>query len=101
MLYGYVCPVVPRRYAHLLGEFVDAVDGSSAVAAGDDELFIHQGDDEFLALALEQISVDAFLLDELVDGCRMADGSYEDSWSGSCLQSGIGGEGGLWLRSPF
>ena len=39
--------------------------------------------------ALEQISVDAFLLDELVDGSRMSDGSHEDG----CLA--VGGDGGL------
>ena len=89
MLHGNVCPVVPGRNAHLLGEFVDAVDGSPAVAAGDDELVVHHGDDEFLSLALEQISVDAFLFDELVDGSRMSDGSHEDG----CLA--VGGDGGL------
>ena len=89
MLHGHVCPVIPRRYAHLLGEFVDAIDGASAVAAGDDELVVHHSDDEFLALALEQISVDAFLFDELVDGSRMSDGSHEDG----CLP--VGGDGGL------
>ena len=53
VLYGHVGPVVPRRNAHLLGEFVDAVDGSPTVAAGDDELVVYHGDDEFLAFALE------------------------------------------------
>ena len=83
MLYRYVCPVIPRRYAHLLREFVDAVDGSPTVAACDDELTIYERDDKLFTFALQQISVDALLFHQLVDGCRMADGANEDSWSDS------------------
>ena len=69
MLYRYVCPVIPRRYAHLLREFVDAKDGASAVAASNDELTIYERDDKLFTFALQQISVDALLFHQLVDGC--------------------------------
>ena len=97
MNHGHVSPVIPRRYAHLLGEFVDAIDGASAVASCDDELLIYEGDDEFLALALELSGIDAFLAHQLVDGGRMAQGSYQDAWlgvfaMGTAIQ---GGEGSL------
>ena len=97
MLYRHVCPVVPRRYAHLLGEFVDAIDGASAVASCDDELMICEGDDEFLALALELSGINAFLAHQLVDGGRMAQGSYQDAWLGVFAMGAarLGGEGSL------
>ena len=97
VLYGNVCPVIPRRYAHLLGEFVDAIDGASAVASCDDELTIYYGDDEFLALALELSGVDTFLAHQLVDGGRMAQGSYQDAWLGVFAMGAarLGGEGSL------
>ena len=53
MLYRHVCPVIPRRYAHLLREFVDAVDGASAVAASNDELTIYERDDKLFTFALQ------------------------------------------------
>ena len=52
MLYRHVCPVIPRRYAHLLREFVDAIDGASAVAASNDELTIYERDDKLFPFAL-------------------------------------------------
>ena len=104
MLYRYVCPVIPRRYAHLLREFVDAVDGASSIAACDDELTIYERDDKLFPFALQQISVDALLFHQLVDGCRMADGAYEDSWSG-CVgffqKTGIRSEGGCGSTHTF
>ena len=104
MLYRHVCPVIPRRYAHLLREFVDAKDGASAVAASNDELTIYERDDKLFTFALQQISVDALLFHQLVDGCRMADGAYEDSWSG-CVgffqKTGIRSEGGCCSTHTF
>ena len=55
----HVSPVVPRRYAHLLRELVDAIDGATAIASGNDQLTVDEGDDEFLVLALEELGIEA------------------------------------------
>ena len=50
---GHVSPPIPRRHAQLAAQLVDAVDGASAVAAGNHQLAIDGGDDKLLALTLQ------------------------------------------------
>ena len=42
---------------------------ASSVAASNDELTIYERDDKLFTFALQQISVDALLFHQLVDGC--------------------------------
>ena len=51
--YGSIGPPVPGRHAQLAAQLVDAVDGASTVAAGNDHLITDGGDDEFLTLAFQ------------------------------------------------
>ena len=53
MHYGHIGPVVPGRHTHLTGEFIDAEDGTSLVAARNHQLVADSLDDIFLALSLQ------------------------------------------------
>lgn len=77
--HGHIGPVIPRRDTHLAGEFVDAVDGAPPVAARNDELPAHKGDDVFLAPATKQTAVEQPALHQSVDGCRVAECPDEDA----------------------
>ena len=75
---GNICPIIPGRHAQLLRQFIDAKDGASAVAACNDELLTDGCDDVFLELTLQRLSIDFLGFHQLVDGCRMTDGSDDN-----------------------
>ena len=85
MLGRDIGPPIPGRDAHLLRDFVDAVDGPAFVAAGDDEGFLDAGerqfdggDDEGFPFAVNGIGFDFASFDEGVDDGALADGADDD-----------------------
>ena len=80
MRHGHIHPPIPGRHTHLTAQFIDAIDGATTVAAGNDHLPIDGGDDELFATALQigQLSV----LHPLVDLFITAYGAYHNQRRG-------------------
>ena len=77
LLYGNICPIVPRRYTHLLRQLINAKYGASLVAARNDQLVVDGLDDVFLRLAFQVFQHTLF--HPVVDKAVAANGSYDDS----------------------
>ena len=72
VLNGNIGPIVPRRYANLLGQLVDTVNGTAHIATGNHKSLVnalqriaYNGHDILLALALQLLLVNLLGLDYL------------------------------------
>ena len=72
MFYRYICPIIPRRHTHLLGEFIDAINSTSAVATCNNQLIVNQRDNELLTFAFQQRGIEFMLFDKTIDEGRLA-----------------------------
>ena len=72
----HIHPPVPGRHAHLATQFVDAIDGASTVAAGNDYLSVDCRNDELLTLPYQVSQFSA--LHPLVYLLAVAHSSNED-----------------------
>ncbi len=83
MSHGNVGPVVPRRHANLSRQLINAIDGASAVAAGNHQLSANGGDEKHFVLPLQPLTVYLLLFYQLSDGRRIADGTGQNGTFGS------------------
>ena len=49
----YVGPPIPGRHTELTAQLIDAIDGTTSVATGDDQLLTIGGNDELLTAAFQ------------------------------------------------
>ena len=66
MLHGRVCPIIPWRDANLTGQFIDAVDCSTAVTSGNHQLIVYGTYNEFFPFTVQLTSINLLLLHQLV-----------------------------------
>ena len=78
VLDGHVGPVVPGRNSQLARQLIDAVDGSSPVAAGNDELLVGGRDDVHFVFALQRFCVEESFFRHFIDNLAASKGSCHD-----------------------